>query len=151
MTAQPATSPRRMIAGERIAWFLTILIVQLGYVPLNRLAQGGFAFKTPLDAFIPLVPIWAHPYLISLPLWLLGYLIAAWRMDDRTFRALALASLGVMLTSYIIFIVFPTYVERPTDFGTGLGSDLIARIYSSDRAYNAFPSGHTYTTVLLTL
>ncbi len=45
----------------------------------------------------------------------------------------------------------PTYVERPVVEGSGWAADLVRYIYRNDDLYNAFPSGHTYATTLITL
>ena len=54
-----------------------------------------------------------------------------------------------LLTSYIVYILFPTYIERPNVQGSGWQFDLIRFIYNNDHVNNAFPSGHTYTTMLI--
>ena len=72
-------------------------------------------------------------------------------MEEKRFRALAIATISVMLTSYVLYIVYPTFVERPIVEGSGGAADLIRTIYQNDRLNNAFPSGHTYSTMLIVL
>jgi membrane-associated phospholipid phosphatase len=91
------------------------------------------------------------PYLLSLAWWEGCFVWAAIKVAPKTFRAFVIAAACVMVTSYIIYLVYPTYVERPTPDGTGLGTELVRFIYVSDRSYNAFPSGHAYTTTLISL
>jgi membrane-associated phospholipid phosphatase len=140
-----------MALGMRLAWFIALLFVQLLYFPINRIARGGVALATPLDALIPLWPIWAAPYLLSLAWWTGCLVWAVWKMEASRYRAFVAAVLAVTLTSYVIYLVYPTYVERPSVEGNGWQVALIRFIYGHDRAYNACPSGHTYTTVLINL
>lgn len=135
----------------RLAWLAIILTVQWLYFPINQSVQGGVVLNTPLDVFIPLWPIWAVPYLLSLPWWIIAYTWAALKMPAELYRTFVAATIGVMLTSYMIFIAYPTYIERPILEGTDWTIELIRFIYSQDRIYNAFPSGHTYSTILIAL
>ena len=127
------------------------MIAQLLYIPINRLISGGVILEIPWDAHVPFWPIFSIPYLASIPWWTICFCWAALKMDDRRLQSFIVGALFMMLTSYIVYIVFPTYVERPNVGGQGLQFDIIRYIYSNDRLNNAFPSGHTYFTVFLVL
>lgn len=135
----------------RLAWLVALFGVQLLYIPINRTMQGGVILDTPWDAYVPFWPIWAVPYLLTLAWWAGCFVWAAWKMDDALYRAFVAATIAVMLTSYVVYIFFPTYVQRPVVEGNGWPIELVRFIYSNDRLHNAFPSGHTYTTVLIVL
>jgi hypothetical protein len=121
------------------------------YFPLNRTLTGGFNLSTPLDAWIPLWPVWVVPYLLCLPAWAGGLIWAAWKMDERLFRSFVSAGLFVLLSATFFYYVFPTYVRRPTVTGNSWAVQLLELVYHNDKAYNAFPSGHVYQTALLSL
>jgi membrane-associated phospholipid phosphatase len=121
------------------------------YFPLNRTLTGGFNLSTPLDAWIPLWPVWVVPYLLCLPAWAGGLVWAAWKMDERLFRSFVSAGLFVLLSATFFYYVFPTYVRRPTVTGNSWAVQLLELVYHNDKAYNAFPSGHVYQTALLSL
>jgi membrane-associated phospholipid phosphatase len=70
-------------------------------------------------------------------------------MEDARYRAFVAGTLAVLLASYVVYILFPTYVERPVLEGSSWQVDLLRLIYNNDRLHNAFPSGHTYTTFLI--
>lgn len=142
MTARP-------FRWDRLGWLLLLFAVQMLYFPINRLIKGGVILSTPLDPHVPLWPIWVVPYLLSLPWWAACFGWAAFEMDDRRFEAFVVGALAVMLSSYVLYIVFPTYVERPAVEGQGWAADLVRWLYRNDRLNNAFPSGHTYTTMLI--
>ena len=140
-----------MKRSTRIIWLVALLIVQNLYFPINQYVHGGVIISTPLDAHIPLWSIWAIPYLLSLLWWFASFLWATLKMESELYLAFVVASIAVMLTSSLIYIFYPTYIERPILEGSGWTMDLVRFIYSQDRSYNVFPSGHTYTTVLIAL
>jgi hypothetical protein len=135
----------------RLAWLIALFAVQLLYVPINRIVQGGVVLSTPWDAFIPFWPIWVLPYLLSLVWWTGCFIWAAWKMDHLLYRAFVISIIAVMLVSYVVYIVYPTYVVRPSLQGEDWLTEVVRLLYASDRVNNAFPSGHTYNTVLITL
>jgi membrane-associated phospholipid phosphatase len=140
-----------MTPRARLVWLLALLFVQSLYLPINRSVQGGLILDTPLDAFFPLWPIWVIPYLLSLGWWLACYIWAACRMNDNLYRAFIISFVTVMLASYVVYILLPTYVIRPSLHGEDLFTRIVAMLYENDRVNNAFPSGHTYNTVLIAL
>jgi len=144
-----SAQPTRPLIRHRLPWLLVIYGVQLLYLPINRTMQGGVVLRTPLDAYIPLWPIWAVPYLLSLLWWQGALAWAALRMDERRFRALTIAILAVMLSSYTVYILYPTYVERPSVEGSTWAHDLVRAIYRNDQVerhirakYNFRPPRH---------
>lgn len=140
---------REMGPWARFCLLLIVVGMQLLYVPINRTVQGGVILDLPLDAHVPFWPIWAVPYLLSLVFWNGCFVWAAWKMEDGLYRALVAAALVVMLSSYAVYVLFPTYVERPALAGDGWPVALVRLIYNNDRLNNAFPSGHTYHTMLI--
>lgn len=132
---------------------LSILAILLGahalYFPINRTMQGGWLLTTPWDRYIPFWPIWAIPYLASIVWWFASYIWAFTKMDSRRLKSFVISMIFTLLTSYLVYIFFPTYVERPIVDGSGWQYDLIQNIFNNDRVNNAFPSGHTYTTLLI--
>ena len=140
-----------MTKQKRILWLIILFIVQNLYFPINQYMQGGVIISTPLDAYIPLWSVWAIPYLLSIFWWIGSFLWATWKMDSKLYLAFVLATTSVMLSSYIFYILYPTYINRPILEENSWTMDLVRYIYSQDRSYNAFPSGHTYTSVLIAL
>jgi membrane-associated phospholipid phosphatase len=133
---------------RRVRWFVLMLSAMALYFPINRLIQGGVSLESPIDKIIPLLPVFIVPYIfgvllfVGLPLW------AAFRAKDGEFEAYALCILLATLVSCIIYLVFPTYVNRPEVLGQDLFSRAIALLYQADQVYNAAPSGHTFYSVL---
>ena len=146
-----ASTLRAWIPRTRPTWLIVLAAVGLLYIPINRLVQGGVVLSLPWDACVPFWPIWAVPYLLTIPWWIVSFIWAARSMDDDRYRAFVVAALVGMLTAYAVFVLYPTYVERPVPQGHGWEIDLIRLIYRNDRLNNAFPSGHAFITVLISL
>jgi membrane-associated phospholipid phosphatase len=140
-----------MTLKARLVWLVALLATHLLYVPINRLVQGGVVLQTPLDAWIPFWPAWALPYLLGIAWWWGCFIWAAWKMDEVRYRAFVVGAIATMLSSYAVYLLYPTYVERPALEGHGWPVELMRFIYNADRLNNAFPSSHAYTTMLIVL
>jgi membrane-associated phospholipid phosphatase len=138
-----------MTLKARLAWLAALFVLQLLYFPINRIVKGGVVLVTPWDSLIPFWPIWAIPYLFGIVWWIGCFIWAAWRMDEALYRAFVLATAAVMLTGYGVYLFYPTYVHRPALEGDSWQIELMRLIYDNDRLNNAFPSSHTYTTMLI--
>jgi membrane-associated phospholipid phosphatase len=133
---------------KRLIGLAALLGAMLLYWPINRAGHGGLALETALDRAIPLWPVWIVPYLgVFLALLILLIAVYLW-MPYRMFKAFITANLIAFAVSYVIYLVFPTYTNRPAIAGGDPFSEAIRWLYSQDRAYNAFPSGHTYMTTI---
>jgi hypothetical protein len=127
---------------------LLILIAELLYFPLNQRASHPHVLTTALDHRLPLLPIFAAPYLIFLPVF---WLTVVWSfLTGRGFLKLAITVLLVAAVSDIVYAVYPTYMPRPHHI-TGAFAGLLRDVYSGDNPYNDFPSGHNSSAVILTL
>jgi membrane-associated phospholipid phosphatase len=135
----------------RVLVGLLLLGVSLLYFPINRSVSGGIAPKIFLDDFIPLWPVWAVPYIFSIFWWLTALIWICWKMEFESLKTVVTAFLIMMLTSYTVYILIPTFVVRPEPVGTHWTMELIRWIYGNDQPYNALPSGHTYNTVIIAL
>ncbi len=136
---------------RRILLGLLPWAIQLLYLPLNRLQSGGIAPALPIDALIPLRPLWVIPYMATLITWIIIPLWAVFKFDDCNYRALIIAELICVVTGISVFFFFPTYVIRPEITHASGSMSLIAWLYQSDQAYNALPSGHAYISGLFML
>jgi membrane-associated phospholipid phosphatase len=131
-----------------VIWLVIILVMILLYLPINRWTHTGVTLETGIDHSIPLIPPFIIPYLIGslvfigLPIW------AALRVKAGEFESYALSILAATIISYIIYLVLPTYVNRPEISAQDFFSRSIAMLYQADKIYNAAPSGHTFYSVL---
>lgn len=137
--------------AKRLSILIILLLVSALYFPLNRFLTNGYNLKTVLDAYIPIVPAFAIPYLLFLPFWIVAFLIAAWKMNDRLFRAFMIGSFSSTVIATLTYVLFPTYTDRPLINTNEWGASLLQLIYSKDNVFNAFPSEHVLYTTLIAL
>lgn len=151
MNAKPASAPPNNRSLTRIVLFAILVGLQLLYFPINRMVDGGISTYLPIDNYIKLSEIWAIPYLLSLPWWIAALIWATRKMEYERFIHLFLCLALTILLSYVIYILFPTHVDRPEITKEDWLSQLVRFIYGNDRPYNALPSGHTYTTLIIAI
>ncbi len=135
----------------RFAAFVWIMGLFSLYFPINWAWGAVHQLKTPLDEFIPLVPAFVIPYVFVFFAWgagLMGWAIV-WR--PKLFLRLVASFTIACGLSYIVYLAFQTTVPRPDLEVTDGFTRILKWIYSSDRRFNAFPSGHTLTTTILLL
>jgi membrane-associated phospholipid phosphatase len=136
---------------QRLASLAGLLVLLSLYFPINQTVTGGIRPDLPIDARIPLWPIWAVPYLLTLPWWIASLAWGALKMDFPRWRRFALCLGITIVIAYTIFILYPTYVVRPEITGQDFFSQLVDWIYGGDQVNNALPSGHTYTTLIIAI
>ena len=147
---------RRGILAER-GWGLivsllllpAILGTNLVYDPLNH-GPNHIFLQTPLDRALPVVPIFAIPY-VSLILYIGVSLIAFLLSRVRVYRSAALTMIIVWFISYAFYFFLQSYIARPQITGTDPFSGLIRSIYASDQPYNDFPSLHTSLSTIIAI
>jgi membrane-associated phospholipid phosphatase len=126
-----------------------ILATNLIYEALNHGPHRIF-LETPLDRALPLVPIFAIPYVSLIPYIGLS-LIAFLFFRIRVYRSAALTMIVVWLISYAFYFFLQSYVARPAITGTDPFSGLIRTVYASDQPYNDFPSLHTSLSTVIAI
>jgi membrane-associated phospholipid phosphatase len=140
-----------MTRWKRLSLLAILFAAQSLYFPINRLMDGGIIFKTTLDQYIPLWAIWVVPYLLYLPFWITAFIWAAFKMETRMVKRFFASALAATLIGITVFLLFPTYIERPLLVGEDWATNLLRIVYGNDDVYNAFPSGHVYLTTLISI
>jgi len=126
--------------------FLTLIII---YFPINRFVSHGVSLKTFLDESISLIPVFVIPYLIGATLILFMPLFFIYKLSEEDFKKYVLVFLSSTILSYLIYLIFPTYVDRPLiQSQNDIFSKLLTLLYSVDKSYNAAPSGHTFYSII---
>jgi membrane-associated phospholipid phosphatase len=118
-----------------------ILGTNLIYELLNHGPHRIF-LQTPLDSALPLVPVFAVPY-VSLVPYIGVSLLAFLLFRVRVYRSAAITMIIVWFISYACFFLLQSYVARPNIAGTDPFSAMVRAVYAIDRPYNDFPSLHT--------
>ena len=88
-----------------------VIVSALLYFPLNHGPPHPHILTASLDGALPVVPLFAIPYIAFLPIF---WLTVAYAFIKRqNFAVFALAIAFVYLVSDIVHALYPTYVSRP--------------------------------------
>jgi membrane-associated phospholipid phosphatase len=126
-----------------------ILATNLIYESLNH-GPNRIFLETPLDRALPVVPIFAIPYVSLIP-YIGVSLIVFLFCRVRVYRSAALTMIIVWFISYAFYFFLQSYIARPAITGTDPFSGIIRTIYASDRPYNDFPSLHTSLSTIIAI
>lgn len=118
------------------------------YLPINQSASGGFNLSSTLEQHIPLIPVFAIPYLLFLPLFWATSLYALNKNKD--FFRLVNVMIIVFTLSNIFYLLVSTYAPRPKEV-TGWLHGLVSYIYSHDKPYCDLPSEHVSMAIIFGL
>src|ERR1700681_2072270 len=138
--------------GKVIASLLlipAILGTNLIYELLNHGPHHIF-LQTPLDNALPLVPVFAVPYVSLIP-YIGVSLLAFLLFRVRVYRSAAITMIVVWFISYACFFFLQSYVVRPNIAGTDPFSAMVRGVYAIDRPYNDFPSLHTSLSTIIAM
>lgn len=124
-------------------WLLAAVAWNMVVYYGSRLITTGMVHHSvalPLDAKIPLCVPFVIPYVLSYPFWLFNYWLIA-RENRETCRRVVTAEMMAKTVCLIIFLVFPTAMERPELTGNDPLTWILRLIYT-DPADNLLPSIH---------
>lgn len=131
-------------------WFLlaAVLVSTFLYFPLNHGSTHIHTLTRSWNNDLPVVPVFAVPYLVFLPVfWLTAAYAFFW---GRDFAMFALSIAIVYFVSDLVYVLYPTYMPRP-DQVVGFLSGLVRYVWAHDDPYNDFPSEHASSALLLAL
>lgn len=106
--------------------------------------------RTPLDAALPVVPIFVIPY-VSLNPFVYASLVLFLLFRTRTFQSACLAMIVTWFISFGFYYFLQSEVLRPVLTGTDLLTRMIQNVYAGDNPYNDFPSLHTSISTILAI
>jgi membrane-associated phospholipid phosphatase len=135
----------------RIVYGLSIPLVSLVHIYLNRERGNERDLSTFIDGIIPFNAWFAIPYLY----WFLYiFLVVVYFaiVDYKSYFRLLSSIVAGMSTSFLFFIFLPSEMIRAEDgmSGSGFLSYLMGLIYGNDNPYNCFPSIHVLNAFLAT-
>ena len=95
-----------------------------------------------LDNYIPFIPSFIYFYMIWYPFEIFS-LYFIYKKDKETYIKTLIALILALLIMHLIFIIYPTMVDRPEVNSFNSLTTLILYIaFKSDTPVNCFPSGH---------
>lgn len=147
----------RRLLQNRLALFLTLLLIQLQFFTINlfnahfREPTDGWELKiAAIDNHLTPNGWWLVPYFLGFWLAALVPLWAMFTMPNRLYRQFVLAMGTAALAGYVVYLALPTYVTKPAPErvpGDHLLADLLRQSYEVDAAastHNAAPSQHVF-------
>ncbi len=147
---------RRGILAERGWWIVVNLLLIVAILGTNLIYDGlnhgpnRIFLRTPLDQALPVVPIFAIPYVSLIP-YIGVSLLAFLFVRVRVYRSAAITMIIVWFVSYAFYFFLQSYIDRPHITGTDPFSGMIRSIYASDQPYNDFPSLHTSLSTIIAI
>ncbi len=129
---------------------LSIPLISITYPILNQYRGDTNSVFTFVDKFIPFNKYFILPY-VSWYMFIAIFTGILCILDkERYLKLLITLNIG-MITCYIIYYFYPTYVPRPMITGTDVFSNLVLNLYEADNPYNCFPSIHVLNSALIAL
>ncbi len=135
-------------------WLAIIAIVTVNMLVYygSRLLTSSMThhnITSAVDRHIPFVPAFVLVYIIvAYGQWWFGYYLAA-REDKKTVLTIFSAELIAKLLCLVVFLVYPTTMDRAQITGTDVFSRMVELLYSADTPDNLFPSIHCLESYLL--
>lgn len=100
-----------------------------------------YNIESPLDQMLPLVPFFVVFYLLAFVQWAVCYILIGREKKEYCFRFF-LGEIIAKTLCLVIFLIFPTTLNRPQITGSGIFEQLTAFVYKIDAPDNLFPSIH---------
>jgi membrane-associated phospholipid phosphatase len=128
---------------------VAVYFVSQVYTLLNH-GPAILNLRTPIDAALPVVPIFVIPYNSLQPV-IYATLIIFLLFRTRFFQSICLAMIAAWLVSYAFYFFLQTEVIRPVLTGTDVFTRMIRDVYAGDNPYNDFPSLHTSLSTIVAI
>lgn len=138
---------------KEIGILTAILLIQSSVYFLAKLFQPyQIVLNNNLDDKIPFIPEFIYFYILwYLLLFLVPLLVL--KYSKKNFNNYILTSISFITIEFLLFVAFPTTINRYQFDVNNLSTFLVDLIYKSDTpVYNLFPSGHcAYAFLFVTL
>ena len=147
----------KWLMQHRLALFLALLAIESLFFVTNGLnsmlrqpTDGWELVILPYDDQITPNGYWLIPYFVGFAFAALIPLWAAFFMPIRLYRQFVFAMASAALASYVLYMLFPTYVTKPAPEmvpGDDVFAEILRNSYKLDAAastHNAAPSQHVF-------
>ncbi|TQS71238.1 phosphoesterase [Ornithinibacillus gellani] len=133
-----------------LLWLLVFPVLGLSYALLNVHNGSVLQLGSVIDDRIPLLPIFAVPYLFWY-VYILGYLVYFWWKDLKVYKHTLITIVIGEVICFTCYYFFQSTVVRPALQGDGIFVSMVQFIYNHDEPFNCFPSIHVLTTYAIML
>lgn len=130
-----------------IIWY--VIYAAITYEIFNRPFGIVTNIKIPFDDLIPFIKELIIIYHLFMPMIILTCILV-FTYDKKNYKKLMLTIFLAQTTSYLVFVLFQTYVPRydVNLLGNDIFSNLVKYTYSIDNSYSGIPSMHVCNMVL---
>lgn len=142
-------------ARARWMYVVGLAYLLIGYLGTNEIAalnpwgRPALPIATGFDHALPFVPAMVVFYVLYYPLLATPLILAP---DSISITRLTLAQTAMNTFSYVIFLLFPTPIDRPPAVPVeGWFHIALDTLFRADHPYNTFPSLHVAQAVILAL
>lgn len=133
--------------NKHFYWVLLLIPVLIWFKILEATIVPKYMIHSPLDEWIPMVPIFVIPYLLWFPYIAFG-IIYTGMYSKRDFYRLLFFLIGGMSVAYTIYMIFPNGQGlRPVITGKDPFSFLVKFLYATDTPTNVCPSVHVINSI----
>lgn len=135
----------------RLLFMASLWLSNLAYNYINQKTVNANIINTFIDNAIPFNQYFVVPYLFWFA-YVIGVMIFLATLKNNKFYGILLGINIGLIISYIVYLVFPTYVPRPDVVTTDIFSKAVVNlVYAKDLPYNCCPSSHVLLTTLVML
>lgn len=128
-------------------WVILMLPVLIWFKILEVVLVPEYLIYSPIDDWIPMVPILVIPYILWFPYVAYGIIYTGIYSKNDFFRLLFFL-IGGMSVTYIIYMIYPNGQElRPIVAEQDIFSRLVRFIYATDTPTNVCPSVHVINSI----
>ena len=132
-----------------VSLFLLQLLVVYGLIQV--FISGGLVPQTQWDKIIPLVPAFIIPYVLYYPLLVVPFWVTYKQDSNEGLFAVATTFFLAATICNLIFIIFPTTINRPPVPGDGVFAEAVRLLHAYDGSQALLPSGHVTYSLLANL
>ena len=143
------------LVRARLIYILGLLYLLVGYLGTNEFAainpwgRPALPIATEFDHALPFVPWTVIFYVMYYPLLLTPLFFSR---SAESLNRLSLGQDAMNTISYLIFVLFPTPIDRPHAVPVeGVFHFVLDLLFRADHPYNTFPSLHVGQTCILAL
>lgn len=125
-------------------FMLVLPLFGLLYNAFNNDYGTVYSLVTDLDKMIPFSKYFVVPYVLWYP-YIFLMMVYFCMKDKRAYFTVLITLAAGLTVNLITYGFFQTTVSRPEILGHDVFSNLVRLVYTMDRPYNCFPSGHVLT------
>lgn len=143
---------KKKIRYDVLLWIIFLIAFQVcNYTITQLFIREPILIGSELDSKIPFLSEFIYFYVIWYPMLIIvPYILHL--CNKQKFYKYSVSVIMCALIGSVIFLIFPTTVERAVISGTSISEKIISLIYQADaRALNCFPSFHCILSLLFIL